>query len=143
MDVRNAKGQTVHRNPDDPYAFCNALNREAARILIAAGHEPARPDGALGFELGLLPELSPEEARVLVMIPPAWPQLTDEEVRLADEDVPAYNRAVDEHVRCRRERETRLIEACMTTLGNAGWATSLAAGSIEAVPPPGVLYAMV
>ncbi|MEV8544474.1 hypothetical protein [Streptomyces sp. NPDC051572] len=127
----------------DPYAFCNALNQEAARVLVAAGHEPAGTNVPLGFELGPLPGLSPEEARVLVMIPPAWPQLADEEIELADEDEPAYNRAVDEQVRRRRELGTRLIEACMTTLGNAGWTTSLVAGRIDAVPPPGVLHAVV
>ncbi|MEU6070592.1 hypothetical protein ABZ864_40670 [Streptomyces sp. NPDC047082] len=93
----------------DHYDFNEALNHEAALILVSDGCPPATFDSllhvtSLGFLLGRHPEITPENPRVLILI-------------LA----PGEELALAERPDGLAARKAALRAACAKSLAAAGW----------------------
>lgn len=129
------------------YALNESLNREAALILVAAGHALAKFDTthatiATGFQMGLDPKLTAGNPTLLVMF--LHPHLlTDEEVERAEESPEARERVLVERGRRHREDAERLLPAYAECLRGAGWQAEVGqrSWSVRTVPPRAVVLA--
>lgn len=108
-----------------PYDFNEALNHEAALILVSDGCPPATRDSllhiaSLGFLLGRHPEITPENPRVLIMIlAPAEP--TAEENAGGAPDAETQERVLAERTDGLAAQKAALRAACAKSLAAAGW----------------------
>ncbi|MDH2391602.1 hypothetical protein QCN29_23045 [Streptomyces sp. HNM0663] len=123
----------------DRYAFNEALNHEAALVLVSDGCTPATYDSihavaSLGFALGLDPKVTPDNPRLLVLIlEPAL--LTAEEIASAAPSTEARERVLVERARRLGAQRTELQAACTASLATAGWTVDVQNGILTATAP--------
>jgi hypothetical protein len=141
---RNENGETrdEHRFPKDMTvnplhsAFNEALNHEASLVLVSNGCPPATHDSllhiaSLGFLLGLHPEVTPENPRVLILILAPEPPTAG-----AAPTAEARERVLAEHARRWGAQKAELRAACSESLTAAGWAMGERGAILTATAPP-------
>ncbi|MGW1615643.1 hypothetical protein ACWCQZ_40590 [Streptomyces sp. NPDC002285] len=129
----------------DRSAFNQALNHEAARVLVSGGCPPATKDAlfhvvSLGFQLGIHPEVTLDNPRVLIMIL-APRQLTGEEDASAAPDREAQESVLTERAKRLQAEKAELRAACAESLREAGWAIGERGPFMTATAPREAVFA--